>query len=351
MSLSPLLPWLPVLGLCQAAACISVGVSLARTTPQERHTWGRCRRVHPNTVHPLLWGCIGMGGDVLSAVLSLPWLWIPATALFLASARHVDLEVTRHLDWESRRRELELNQWRERIPAEQLQIRKAAWQRRELAEVQSKALRHLMDPHFLFNALNGVMQRLLNGSKSEALEHLAAFRRLAVRQSHAGRDGWWTLSEEWRVLEDYVALELGRMGRPVEVIQSPLPPTLAQVRIPALMAQPLVENALWHGLGGTVEDDGSLGQLRITAHAVSPAQVRIDVCNSRSDQAAQDGVRNLSDKPHSPVRRRHASDLIRQRLRLLGAEKQGHLTLEHFEKETRATLLLPVRETMLRTSP
>ena len=133
---------------------------------------------------------------------------------------------------------------------ERMQARKAELQRLELAEVQLQSLRHLMDPHFLFNALNGVMQRFLREDAPAALRHFAAFRRLAVRQQQAGRDGWWTLREEWRVLEDYIALELDRLAGPWP---STSPPTcrVEDCSVPALMVQPLVENALWHGLGGT----------------------------------------------------------------------------------------------------
>ena len=118
-------------------------------------------------------------------------------------------------------------------------------------EVQADSLRHLMDPHFLFNALNGVMHDLLRGERKAGLANLQAFRRLAVDQIQAGRGGWLTLDREWSMLGDYIQLELRRMDRPVDWRLLPIPEEMRAKQIPAFMIQPLVENALWHGLGGT----------------------------------------------------------------------------------------------------
>lgn len=342
--------WTALLLLIQGASALSTGVSWSRWTPQEASASHQYRRVMRTSVHPAVWGAIGLGLNLLAALTLSLWPLVPAAALGLICAWKADRDVTRHLGWEAKRRKVELDHWRNRGPAEQLQIRRAALQRQELAHIQGQALRHLMDPHFLFNALNGVMQRFLKGSTPDALGHLAAFRRLAVRQNQAGRDGWWSLEEEWRVLEDYVALELDRIGRPVDVTQHPLPPALSAASIPALMVQPLVENALWHGLGGNATHSENSGTLSIEARRESNHKVRIEVRNSRDGDAPAMPF-DPKDKPKAPTRRRHAGELIRHRLRLLGAEKEGQFTLEHFPTESRATLLLPVRETVLRTSP
>ena len=137
-----------------------------------------------------------------------------------------------------------------------------------------------MDPHFLFNALNGVMQRFLREDAPAALRHFAAFRRLAVRQQQAGRDGWWTLREEWRVLEDYIALELDRIGWPVAVDLSPLP-ELEDGSVPALMVQPRWRMPVAR-LAGTDRTAHSPGTLSVRATRDAHRRVRIEVHNSRT---------------------------------------------------------------------
>lgn len=333
--------------LLQAVGMVSVGLGWWRLTPQERKTAQQYRQVLVRRPHPA-WGCaLGFVLDAIGAWTGLSGLILLATGTVLAVAWASDKAVTRHLNWEQRRRALEVDQWKARIPAEQMQIRRAQWQREELAQVEAQALRHLMDPHFLFNALNGVMQRFLRKDPSAALRHLSAFRRLLVQQNQASQDGWWTVEEEWAVLRDYVALELDRMSATIDVTLSSLDPCLSQAQIPAWMAQPLVENALWHGLLGNEGELEWNRTLSIQAFSVAPDRIQIEVRNSRNPNAASHAA--APSMPTSP-RRRHASDLIRHRLRLLGHDHHGQLTLDHTDVETVATLLLPVRE-MLWTTP
>ena len=342
----PATPLHSMLLLLQAMGMVSAGLSLYRLTPQERTTAKQCRQVLVRRPHPA-WGC------ALAFLLDATWWWtaqsgllLLATGIVLASAWISDKAVSGHLNWEQRRRALEVDQWKARIPAEQMQIRRAQWQREELAQVEAQTLRHLMDPHFLFNALNGVMQRFLQNNSTAALGHLSAFRRLLVQQNQATQDGWWTVEKEWAILGDYVALELDRIAATIDVTLSPLDASLSQAQIPAWMAQPLVENALWHGLLG---DEGELGwdrKLSIQAAPIAPDRIKIEVRNSRNPNAVS--PETAPALPASP-RRRHASDLIRHRLRLLGHERHGQLSLTHTDMETVATLLVPVRETLWRT--
>ena len=85
---------------------------------------------------------------------------------------------------EQRRRHAEMAHWQTRVRAERL-AQQSLMKRRELARVQTDSLRHLMDPHFLFNALNGIMHDFLRGEREAGLANLQAFRRLAVDQIQA----------------------------------------------------------------------------------------------------------------------------------------------------------------------
>ena len=197
-----------------------------------------------------------------------------------------------------------------------------------------------MDPHFLFNALNGVMQDILSHRRKRAVSNLRAFSRLAIRQVEAGRGGWWSLTDEWMVLDDYVRLELRRIDRPLVFALPPLPEHLQTVEIPAFMVQPLVENALWHGLGGT--GASGPGEVAIDIHPLPDSDKLIEVRVRNSRQTA----RHRSRTPHQSIRsprRRHASDLIRNRLRLLDDSNRCTLTLHELDNATEARLILPCR--------
>lgn len=245
--------------------------------------------------------------------------------------------VQRFIVHETRQRQQEMRHWTVRKPAEQRLAHQAALRQRELDEVQALALRKLMDPHFLFNALNGIMHDMMTREWSRAMRHLRAFNRLAQGQIQSGQRGWITLSDEWSGLADYLDLEVRRLGRDIRWNMVPLPHELGDLRIPALLVQPLVENALWHGLGGTAH--AGPGLVRIAAEPAGPAHLRISVFNSHCGEEA--GEHRLARPQDEGDRRRHASDLIQQRLRLLDRGGESGLSIASTAAGTNATVVVP----------
>ena len=125
--------------------------------------------------------------------------------------------------------------------------------RQRLAMAQAQAAEHRLrlletqlEPHMLFNTLANL--RVLIGSdpaRAQAmLDHLIAFLRAMLQGSRSGSHG---LAAEFERLSDYLALMQVRMG-PRLRSHFELPPELAEVAIPPLLLQPLVENAIQHGL-------------------------------------------------------------------------------------------------------
>ncbi len=317
-----------------------------RLTPMQWRKWKRAYWLRrPTAQWPFL---LMLAGLCFAWSVGSEFTW-PVAAFGLLSLTgfwiNLDWTVRHHLQREEAQRQSELDHWRNRIPAEEWLARQSLIKRRELAEVQATALRHLMDPHFLFNALNGVMHDMLQGNGERGVSNLGAFKRLATRQIRASQDGWWSLEEEWEVLEDYLQLELRRLQRPLEWCVSPLPDRMKKKTIPAFLVQPLVENALWHGLGGTAEQ-GS-GSLHIHAVSSGAEHAEIVVTNSVMETS------HVGIAPHeveSPSRRRHATDLIRQRLRLIDGLATSGLHISTKDSLTHARLIVPCREKMWRTS-
>jgi two-component system, LytTR family, sensor histidine kinase AlgZ len=122
-------------------------------------------------------------------------------------------------------------------------------------EAELKALRAQLNPHFLFNSLNSVSA--LTTSDPAAARHmcllLADFLRDTLRLGSAQRI---SVREEFTVLQRYLAIEQVRLGARLSVECDGSEQAL-QEKIPALLLQPLVENAVVHGIahrleGGTV---------------------------------------------------------------------------------------------------
>ncbi|HEV6965849.1 sensor histidine kinase [Roseateles sp.] len=137
--------------------------------------------------------------------------------------------------------------YRARWKQEQMQAR--------VTEAQLKLLQGQIEPHFLFNTLANV-QSLIDFDPERAKQMLERFTDYLRASLGQLRGDSTTLAQEFAMLEAYLALMQLRMGERLRVELS-LPPELASVALPPLLAQPLVENAIHHGLepqiaGGTV---------------------------------------------------------------------------------------------------
>jgi two-component system, LytTR family, sensor histidine kinase AlgZ len=122
-------------------------------------------------------------------------------------------------------------------------------------EAELKALRAQLDPHFLFNSLNSISSltgRDPSGARKMCLQ-LAEFLRDTLRLGAAQRI---SLQEELNIVERYLSIEQVRLGARLNVCKDTSPHALS-AKVPALILQPLAENAVLHGIahlleGGTV---------------------------------------------------------------------------------------------------
>jgi len=122
--------------------------------------------------------------------------------------------------------------------------------RKLLAQAELKALRAQIDPHFFFNALNSVVALIPRdpAAAEELIEDLADLFRHSFKPS---RD-FIALGEELRLVETYLKVEKVRLGDKLQFDKVVSPEALT-IRIPALTVQPLVENAVKHGIGNLPE--------------------------------------------------------------------------------------------------
>ncbi|PND36136.1 sensor histidine kinase [Paucibacter aquatile] len=114
------------------------------------------------------------------------------------------------------------------------------------AENQLRLLESQLEPHMLFNTLANLRVLIgMDAARAQSmLDHLIAFLRATL---NASRSGSHPLREEFARLRDYLALMQVRMGSRLQP-QLDLPAELAELPVPPLLLQPLVENAIKHGL-------------------------------------------------------------------------------------------------------
>ncbi len=143
-------------------------------------------------------------------------------------------------------------------------LARAARSEASAADARLRALRMELDPHFLFNALNAVSGLVRGGDRRRATEMLARLGELFRITLRYGRSGPVSLGRELELVGRYLDIEKIRLGDRLLVEVDAAPDTL-EIRVPPLLLQPLVENAVRHGV------------------AAQPGPVRLSVSSRRQD--------------------------------------------------------------------
>ena len=119
----------------------------------------------------------------------------------------------------------------------------------DLAEVQMQALRSQMNPHFLFNCLNSIKYYAINKTKDETADYLSKFSLLVRTILNNSKSDTVSLNDELDAIRLYIEIENLRLENKFEYhIEIDPAVEVTQVKIPPMVLQPYVENAIWHGL-------------------------------------------------------------------------------------------------------
>lgn len=167
-------------------------------------------------------------------------------------------------------------------------------------DAELRALRYQLHPHFLFNGLNAISSLVANGRNDEArhmIARLGDFLRATLDGSESHEVA---LADEIALTETYLAIEKARLGDRL-LLKWHIGPEVLSVRVPYLLLQPLVENAIRHGIAlrsqpGKLDihltRHGDRLRVRIrndgTAAAATPADERL--------QPSMLGLRNVSER-------------------------------------------------------
>ncbi len=200
-----------------------------------------------------------------------------------------------------------------------------------LSEARLQALTARIRPHFLFNSLNAVLSLIRAEPRraETALEELADLFRALMRDH---RD-LLPLADEIALCRQYLNLEKLRLGERLN-IEWEIADVPADLKIPPLMLQPLLENAVYHG----IEPSGEAGTVRIR-FARSGDELHIDLANPCSPREGAQGGNHM------------ALGNIRERLALyydLEARLETkEVVLDNGLREYRVHIVLPCRSEVL----
>ncbi|WP_445748652.1 sensor histidine kinase [Polaribacter sp.] len=120
---------------------------------------------------------------------------------------------------------------------------------KEIAELKVTSLQSQMNPHFIFNSLNSIKLNIIKNNKENAVYYLNKFSKLIRKILTISREKEVSLQDEIDALNLYINIENLRFKNQIQYffeVDHYL--NLETIKIPPLILQPFVENAIWHGL-------------------------------------------------------------------------------------------------------
>jgi two-component system LytT family sensor kinase len=185
----------------------------------------------------------------------------------------------------------------------QLELADADVQRDALARAEVRALRAQISPHFIYNALSAIGS-LIRTDPEQARELIGEFAEF-TRYSFRSHGEFTTLAEELRSIDRYLLLERARFGDRLQV-RLQIAPEVLPVVVPFLCLQPLVENAVRHGLA-TKPGVGTISIIAADAGAECHISVEDDgvgmdpevLLRGATDEGHHVGLGNVDDRLRS----------------------------------------------------
>ena len=150
---------------------------------------------------------------------------------------------------------------------------RAAQLETQLAQAELQMLKMQLHPHFLFNTLNGITGLVRDNDNAAAVQMLVGLSELLRRTLDSSGKQEVLLSEELEWLELYLKLQQMRFSDRLQVRVTAAPETL-DARVPNLIVQPLVENAVRHGLASRAAP----GTISLTAE-IANERLELRVCD------------------------------------------------------------------------
>lgn len=125
---------------------------------------------------------------------------------------------------------------------------------KHLAELEMKGLHAQMNPHFIFNSLNSIKEMILEDQKQNASRYLSKFAQLIRTNLEQSRQTFITVRQCIDHLNQYIEMEKIRFADFNYSIEVDDSLSIDDTQIAPMLIQPLVENAIWHGLKNKKDD-------------------------------------------------------------------------------------------------
>lgn len=138
----------------------------------------------------------------------------------------------------------------------------------EISDLKLSVLQSQMNPHFIFNALNSIKYYILENDTQNAVDYLTKFSKIIRTILSASTEKEFTLSQELQTIQLYVDIENLRFHNHIDFSIDIAPEIdMNKVKLPPMVLQPFIENAILHGVA-TVENKKISIEVSVKDHAV-----------------------------------------------------------------------------------
>lgn len=172
----------------------------------------------------------------------------------------------------------------------QQEVQAASRLRQHIAQAELRALQSQLHPHFLFNALNSVSNLIRVGQRDESLATLARLSDLLRDVLGTRGNPWRTLRDELDFVAHYVAIQSVRFGDRLDWRQQ-VDADCLDVAVPSLLLQPLVENAIQHGVAPRPEHS----RVELQVRSAADDTLLLDLSNPVASSAAMPPSATVSE--------------------------------------------------------
>ncbi|MBR9757619.1 MAG: tetratricopeptide repeat protein [Algicola sp.] len=160
---------------------------------------------------------------------------------------------------------------------------------KKIITLEQEMLRNQMNPHFIFNSLNSIKLYIINNEKENAVYYLNKFSKLIRKILVASTEKDISLEEELETMGLYMNIENIRLSNEIEyAVFVDKHINTSTIKVPSLILQPFLENALWHGLSSKKGDKKIT--LNITKN--SPEHITITITDNGIGRAASQKIKS-----------------------------------------------------------
>jgi signal transduction histidine kinase len=203
---------------------------------------------------------------------------------------------------------------------------------KQMAQHRLEALKGQMNPHFIFNSLNTVQHFISTHNEREAMDFIAKFSSLIRKMLDLARVDKLSLKKEIQFLKDYGEIEQIRYAQKFDVDFIVDVSEHDDIELPSMLVQPLLENAIKHGVSNLKERRGRIEVVIMT-------EVENWLIIKIKDNGNGLVKRDESSKVHTSA----ALDIIRERLTVYEVDgRKGKLDIQFSENGTVSELVVPI---------